>query len=37
VAVAKLPDGLSNLRVLTIGEGGLQAALERLANAGLDA
>jgi len=31
LALAKLPDGLGNLRVLTIGEGGLQAALERMA------
>ena len=37
LAVAKLPEGLSNLRVLTVGDGGLQSALERLADASLDA
>ncbi len=32
VALAKLPEGLGNVRVLTIGEGGLQSALERIAD-----
>ncbi|MFT7622449.1 MAG: hypothetical protein ACI9WU_001622 [Myxococcota bacterium] len=31
LALAQIPENLSNLRVLTIGEGGLQSALERLA------
>ena len=34
VALAKLPDGLSNVRVLTVGEGGLHSALERIAETG---